>query len=219
MKLYGLHLSPYFERAYLALVIKGATDKVELPSMPGPFGSNELKAASPMGKIPYLLLDDGTCLPEGQMIAEYFDRVFSGPDLEPSDALSAVQARLVARIVDQYIAPHSASMSRHMFGRFAPDETAIELALSSGLPPAFDFLEHTLTGGKFAVGDQLSFGDIALIPHMYFFENFLSQYKVSPCEGRVKFTQWWQANKKTQLVTECHGRIHSSLDAIMSSMK
>ncbi len=169
MKLYGVHLSPYFERAYLALVVKGATDKVEMPGMPAPFGSEELAAASPMGKIPYLLLDDGTCLPEGQMIVEYFDRVFSGPDLEPADPLANVQTRLIARIVDQYIAPHSASLSRPMFGRFAPDETAIELAINTGLPSAFDFLEHTLAGGRFVTGEQLSFGDIALIPHMYFF--------------------------------------------------
>lgn len=219
MKLCGVHLSPYFERAYLALVVKDATDKVEMPGMPAAFGSKELAAASPMGKIPYLLLDDGTCLPEGQMIVEYFDRVFGGPDLEPADPLANVQTRLIARIVDQYIAPHSASLSRPLFGRFAPDETAIELAINTGLPSAFDFLERTLIGGRFVAGKQLSFGDIALIPHMYFFENFLNQYEINPCEGRPKFTAWWQANRSSPLVVECHGRIQSSLDAVMASMK
>lgn len=219
MKLRGVHLSPYYERAYMVLEIKGAVGKVELAGMPGGFGSEELLAESPLGKIPYLLLDNGECLPEGQIIAEYFNAMFDGPDLESGIPLEAAKARLVARIVDVYIAPHTAALSRPMFGRVEPDEPAIELALSTGLPSAFDFLEKTLSGGPFAVGSALSFGDIALIPHMYFLENFLSRYDLRPLEGRPAFQTWWDSQKNTDLVVNCHARIQSSLDTVMASMK
>lgn len=219
MRLRGLHLSPYYERAYLVLEIKNATDKVELAGMPGGFGSDELLAESPMGKIPYLLLDDGTCLPEGQMIAEFFNRHFDGPDLEPEGALQAAQARLVARIVDLYIAPHSAALSRPMFGRLAPDEAAIAQALEEGLPKAFDFLDSALSGGPYAVADRLSFGDIALVPHIFFFIDFLAHYGFKPFDGRERLSAWWQARRDDDLTVNCHARIQSSLDAIRQAMK
>ncbi len=92
MKLCGMHLSPYYERAYLVLEIKSAVDKVELAGMPGAFGSDELLAESPLGKIPYLLLDDGSCLPEGQVIAEYFNAIFDGPNLEHEHPANAARS-------------------------------------------------------------------------------------------------------------------------------
>lgn len=219
MKLCGVNLSPYYERAYLVLEVKGAIDQVEMAGMPGGFGSKALRAQSPMGKIPYLLLDDGTSLPEGQIIAEYFNAVFDGPDLLPAEPADAARARLVARIIDLYIAPHSAALSRPMFGRVDPDETAIAYALSTGLPAGFDFLEATLTGQAFAIGNSLSFADISIIPHMYFFENFLAHYELAPLEGRPKFADWWAAQKDTGLVKNSHARIQSSLDALMASVK
>ncbi len=219
MKLRGVHLSPYYERAYMVLEIKDAIDKVELAGMPGGFGSEELLAESPLGKIPYLLLEDGTCLPEGQIIAEYFNAMFPGPDLEPGSPLDAARARLVARIVDVYVAPHTAALSRPMFGRVAPDEVAIETALTSGLPSAFDFLEKTLSGGPFAVGNSLSFADIALIPHMFFLEHFLSKYDLRPMDGRPGFAVWWNTQKYSDLAINSHARIQSSLDVVMASMK
>lgn len=219
MKLRGVHVSPYYERAYLVLEIKDAVDKVELAGMPGGFGSAELLAESPLGKVPYLLLDDGSCLPEGQIIAEYFNAMFDGHDLQPAHPAEAARSRLVARIVDVYMAPHTAALTRPKFGRVGPDEAAIAMALETGLPTSFDFLEKTLSGGHFAIGETLSFADVALIPHMFFLENFLSEYEIRPFDGRDKFSTWWQYQQSTDLVKNCHARIETSLDAIMASMK
>lgn len=219
MKLCGVHLSPYYERAYLVLEVNDSVDKVELAGMPGGFGSDELLAESPMGKIPYLLLDDGSCLPEGQVIAEYFNAMFDGPNLEPEHPADAARARLVARIVDLYIAPHTAVLSRPMFGRVPRDEAATAFAIETGLPSGFDFLEKTLSGGVFAIGNALSLADVALIPHMFFFENFLSAFELRPLVGRKNFDTWWQAQKNTDLVQNCHARIQTSLDAVMANMK
>lgn len=219
MKLRGIHLSPYFARAYMVLEAKGAEDEVEMAGMPGGFGSSELLAENPTGKIPYFLLDDGTCIAEGQMIAEYFDAIFDGPALIPSDPLAAVKVRLVGRIVDMYIAPHSSIMSRHFFRGTEPDTEAINNAVNTGLPMAFNFIESTLSGGEFAIGDTLTLADIALTPHMYFFFNLLSVYNIDLFGGRPKFEGWWQAHKNTALTVNCHERIDNSMKELLSSLK
>ncbi len=106
-----------------------------------------------------------------------------------------------------------------MFGRVARDEAATAYAIETGLPSGFDFLDKTLSGDVFAIGNALSFADIALIPHMFFFENFLSAFDLRPLAGRKNITTWWQAQKDTNLVQNCHARIQTSLDAVMANMK
>lgn len=218
MKLRGIHISPYYERAYLALEVKQATGRVETGGVPGGFGSDELRAENPIGKIPYLMLDEGTCLPEGQMIVEYFDRVFDGPKLEPTDPLHAVQSRLVARVVDTYLAPQSAVLSRPLFGRVPPDEAAMKEAIENGLPQALDVLEAMLHGGQFAIGNRLTFADIAMIPHTFFFVDLLSDHDLQPFEGRPKYAEWWDENKGTALVRNSHARMKQSFTDILASL-
>lgn len=216
MKLRGIHISPYYERAYIALELKQATDLVETGGIPGGFASDELRAENLLGKIPYLMLNDGTCLPEGQMIVEYFDLVFAGPKLEPQDPLQAVQSRLVARIVDTYLAPQSAILSRPLFGRVAPDEDAMKEAIKKGLPHALDVVETLLYGGRFAIGHQLSFADLALIPHTFFFVDLLSDHNLRPFKGRPKYEEWWTENKETELVRNSHARMKQSFTDILA---
>jgi glutathione S-transferase len=213
MQLVGVSLSPYFERAAIVLDVKGALDKVEFCLPLAGFGTPEAKAENKTGKIPYLRLADGTILPEGQLIAEYFNDIFDGENMIPADPMAAYKAKLLGRIVDLYIGPHTTALARTIT-RGTRDEVAITEALNVGLPAGLDFLEEHLTGGKFAVGNAVSIGDASIIPHMFHFLEFLGDFGVDPCAGRPKLSAWWDNWRESDIVARSHGRMRTSLDMI-----
>ncbi|WP_262690242.1 glutathione S-transferase family protein [Kordiimonas aestuarii] len=214
MQLVGISLSPYFERAVITLDVKGALDEVELALPPGPFGSPELKAANPTGKIPYLRLPDGEFIPEGQVIAEYFNETFEGPDLMPATALEAAKAKLVCRTIDLYVGPHTSSLARSIT-RGIRDEAAIKAAVEDGLPLGLDLIEGYLGGGDYVVGDAFSFADTALIPHMFHFLVFLKEFEVTVFEGRPKLAAWWDKHKESDIVVRSHKRMAAALEFLL----
>jgi glutathione S-transferase len=214
MQLVGISLSPYFERAVITLDAKGALDQVELKLPAANLGTPEAKAVNPTGKIPYLLLDDGSFLPEGQVIAEYFDDVFGGPSLMPRDPVQAAKAKLLCRTIDLYVGPHTSSLARTIT-RGVRDEAAIAHALSEGLPLGIDLLESHISSDTFAVGESFSFGDVALIPHMFHFLTFLKEFNISVFEGRPKLTAWWERHKESDIVKNSHARMMASLQFLI----
>jgi glutathione S-transferase len=218
MQLVGISLSPYFERAVITLDAKNALDKVELALPPANFGTSEAKAINPTGKIPYLLLPDGSFLPEGQVIAEYFNEVFDGPDLMPADPMQAARARLLCRTIDLYVGPHTSSLARTIT-RGMRDEAAISHALGEGLPLGLDLIESHLSEGEYAVGDAFSFGDAALIPHMFHFLVFLKAFDVDVFTDRPRLTAWWDKHKESDIMLSSHKRMQAALDFFLARIR
>lgn len=218
MKLVGISLSPYFERAVITLDVKDALGQVELALPPANFGTPEARAINPTGKIPYLLLPDGSFLPEGQVIAEYFNDVFSGPDLMPSDPMQAARARLLCRTIDLYVGPHTSALARTIT-RGMRDEDAIRQAVEEGLPLGLDLLESHLSGGEYAVGDAFSFGDAALIPHMFHFLVFLKEFDVDVFGDRPKLAAWWDKHKESDIMLRSHERMQAALDFFLARIR
>jgi len=71
MKLFYAHTSPYSRKVRLLLLEKGLKIEEQLCN---PFDdTEELKAANPLGKIPTLIIDDGTALYDSRVICEYLD--------------------------------------------------------------------------------------------------------------------------------------------------
>ncbi|WP_417465259.1 glutathione S-transferase family protein [Kordiimonas sp.] len=217
MKLTGISLSPYFERALITLDVKGALERVELSLPPGSFGSPELRAANPTGKIPYLTLDDGTFIPEGQIIVEYFNDIFEGPSLMPADALDAARAKLLCRTIDLYVGPQTSVLARTITRRIR-DEEAIKAALEEGLPLGLNLVESHITGENYAVGDVFSIGDAALIPHMFHFLVFLKEFDVDVFTSRPKLAAWWEKQKESDTVKRSHARMAASLEFLRSRL-
>ena len=218
MQLVGISLSPYFERAVITLDVKGAMEEVEFALPPAGFGTPEIRAANPTGKIPYLTLPEGGFLPEGQVIAEYFNETIEGPNLMPADPVDAARAKLLCRTIDLYVGPHTSPLARTIT-RGTHDEAAIKLALEEGLPQGLDILESHMSDGSYAVGNEFSFGDAALIPHMFHFLVFLKAFEVDVFTGRPRLTAWWDKHKESDIVTRSHARMQAALDFMIERRK
>ncbi len=162
-KIHSTSLSPFGQRAMLALRAKGLHDQTELNDTFG--GTDPLGELAPMRQIP-ILEHDGFVLAESQTIAEYLDDIAPGAPLLPVDHKERAIARLLARIADLYIAPHFLTLIVGMRPPPRPDDMASAFkALDRGL----SFAEHYLDADTpYAVGDTLTLGDIALAPFLFY---------------------------------------------------
>ncbi|WP_286828803.1 MULTISPECIES: glutathione S-transferase family protein [Kordiimonas] len=211
MQLCGHSVSPYFERVVIALDMKGALDQIELAGVPGGFKSETHFSHHPMGKIPFLIKDDGTSLTEGQVIAEYLDRVLDGPDLTPHDFEDATRARLIARILDLYYAEAVKPYGRMAFGGEATD-AEVEKAKTQDIPAAFTYLEKYLGDGSRAVGDDWTLADAALISHLYWYGALKVRFGLEGYDAWPKLNAYWETVKDTDIVLRSFDRVKHSYD-------
>lgn len=89
MKLYYSNTSPYSRKVRLVIRLKGLESQVE-EVLVNPFGEGTannfaLMEANPLGKIPTLLLDDGTGLFDSPVICHYLDNLSNNTLLIPAD--------------------------------------------------------------------------------------------------------------------------------------
>ncbi|NVJ70874.1 MAG: glutathione S-transferase family protein [Alphaproteobacteria bacterium] len=211
MQLCGHSVSPYFERVVIALDIKGVMDQVELAGVPGGFKSEKHFSYHPLGKIPFLIKDDGTSITEGQVIAEYLDRVLDGPDLMPHDFEQATQARLIARVMDLYFSEAVKPFGRIAFGGESTD-AEVEKAKLEDIPMAFNYLEKYMGNGQRAVGDDWTIADTALIPHLYWYGALQVRFDLEGYDRWPRLFAYWNHVKDTDIVTRSFDRIKESYD-------
>jgi glutathione S-transferase len=81
MKLIIARPSPYARKARIALMEKGIAFEtvVENPWLP----ETQVPHANPLGKVPALILDDGTVVHDSKVIIEYLETLGAPPDLIP----------------------------------------------------------------------------------------------------------------------------------------
>lgn len=88
MKLHWSPRSPFVRKVMIVLHETGLLDRVEcvrtvvaMAAAPNP----ALLPDNPIGKIPTLVLDDGTALPDSRVISEYLDTLHRGQRLFPAE--------------------------------------------------------------------------------------------------------------------------------------
>lgn len=170
MKLLSAQLSPFAARCRVAIYAGDLPVEIAPSNMWGPDGqkSPDYLALNPIGKVPALILDDGSCLPESETIVDYLADKFPAVGLHPEGPELQAKARLLARITELYVATPGIGMFMQLF---APerDQAVIDNACAE-MSKGLGHLDHFLPeGGSYAVGDRLSTADCAMIPYLYFF--------------------------------------------------
>ena len=211
MKQVGESVSPYFERVMIGLDIKGMMDKLDYGMPDGGFKSEAHWQAHPLGKIPYLIRDDGSTLTEGQVILEYLDRQLDGTPLTPSDFEVATNARAIARILDLYYAEAVRPMGRVAFGGAATDEE-IAKAREEDIPKALAYASKYMGDGKYAVGDDWTIADCALISHLYWYGALMPRFGLEGFGDNKKLADYWDRMKDSPLVTRSFERTKKAYD-------
>jgi glutathione S-transferase len=161
MNLYSLPLSPYSARVRAAIYAK-QLDVVIVPPPEGWRQSEEFRQLNPARRVPVLILDDGTALPESGVIVEYLEDAFPAIPLRPRDAKGAAHVRLITNVTSLYV------MSALMPLFFLLDtETVDDKAVATGfekLDAGLAHLETLLHPGAYAHAASISTADVWLTP-------------------------------------------------------
>lgn len=223
LKLYGRRLSPFYERIHLQIALKNLSDEIEFAPLPGDdLKSPEYMAISPLGKIP-ALEDDGFCLPESAVIAEYIEDRFPKDALLPDDLAKRAQARLVCRFVDLNVIPHLFDLIGQVRGG-DPDADKVE-TIKSDLEKGLNAIEgmaygdgNNVEGGNARlIGDGVTLADCALLPALFFATRFLPSIDMDPFAGRPKLKAWYEAMLNTDLGKDSDTQMQKELEAFLAA--
>ena len=157
MKLISLPISPYAARVRGAIYAKQLLVEIVYPG-PNWRASGELTEYSPVGRIPVLLLDDGTAIPESRVIVDLLEDMFPQIPLRPVDPLKRAKADLIRTLLDLYVCPHVAPIYTQLHvGEAFTDTLAIDRLLAG-----LRVVEAYLSSG-YACGSDLSVADLWLV--------------------------------------------------------
>ncbi len=191
MKLYGAIASPYVARVVMYAKIKG----VDLPLMEPPGGgikSPDYLKLNPIGKMPTLDVN-GQGIGESTIICDYLEDVFPQKSGLPKDPIDRARSRLIARIVDLYIANAVSPLFRQI--NPATRDAAVVEKAAAEIIKTYGYAEHAMGSGPFCVGATPTLGDCALSTTTRMMKVMLAAGNfgiVDPTDsGRL--ATWWKA--------------------------
>ena len=159
--------SAYLWTAMLVADEKGVSyDVTELV-----YRSPEHLKLHPFGKMPVMQHGENFIY-ESLAITHYIDRAFTGPELQPPDALGQADTLRWISIVNAYIFPIMNRFTKERLVRpawgFEPDVAFIESA-KEPLSLQVGLIDESVKRHHFLVGDTLTLADCFLLPHLLFF--------------------------------------------------
>src|SRR5438552_1292354 len=165
---YGSSLSPFVRKVRVVLAEKGLSYEHQQIN---PFAPPDwFLEISPLKRIPVLRDTDEpepNTLPDSSVICAYLEAKYPQPALYPAQPFARASALWLEEYADthmmQSIGPglFFERVVKKLMGREC-DESIVAATLNERLPLIFDYLESTVAGRKFLVGDTFSIADIAI---------------------------------------------------------
>ena len=111
--------SPFGRKTRIAVSVLGLDGKVKVESATTTDPSDPLRQQNPLGKIPVLILDDGSALYDSPVILEYLDHLAGGGKIIPTDFKPRIDALKLQALADGIM---DASILIVYEGRYRPAE-------------------------------------------------------------------------------------------------
>ena len=218
MKLYQTYLSPFPTRVRLLLYAKGIdAEIIEAPGFHGDAREKgEYLRINPIGRVPALVLDDGTVLPESEVICEYLD-AYPEPALRPADLRERARMRLLARISDIYIVMAMVPLFDAVARPPREWDQGVILRALGEIRDALAHLEEFVGTERYAVGRSLTQADGALLPILLLVDEWLPIFRPpQPLLDAVPKTKaYWTAIQAdpiaARLLRETRGALRQSM--------
>lgn len=161
--------SPFVRKVRIAVRLLGLDSQIEetLPALDDP--ADALMVENPLGKIPALILEDGTCYYDSRVILEYLDHVAGGGRIIPREPDARFAALRLQALCDGIL---DACVLQVYEGRYRPAEMKVaswierqagkvarSLATLEAAPPALTpgALPHV---GQIAIACVLGYRDL-----------------------------------------------------------
>ncbi|NMP31234.1 glutathione S-transferase family protein [Thalassotalea sp. M1531] len=160
----GVAPSPYVRKVILAHEFKQMPYQLKTV-FPGSDDS-EFRAASPLGKVPGYITDDGFAFSDSSVIIAYLERTNNQNNLYPQSANDYAKALWLEEYSDTKMTEVTAALYFQrvigpLFFNHTIDETRCQELCDELIPPVLDYLESELQEDYF-VGEQLSVADVSI---------------------------------------------------------
>jgi glutathione S-transferase len=160
-------ISPFGRKARIAVSVLGLGGRISIETADPSDASDSLRGQNQLGKIPVLILDDGSALFDSRVIVEYCDHLAGGGKLIPRDPAARFAALRLQALCDGVL---DASVLIVYEGRWRPSEkqepkwvdhqagkvTRALQALEAEPPP----IDPTPNVGQIALACALGYRDI-----------------------------------------------------------
>lgn len=212
MVLYDVPVSNNGARIRCLIYKKRLQDSIDIksPAEIGGLSSEAYRELNPYGKMPVLQLNDGSGLPESQVIEGYLLDRFSDsePSLVPETPEKRALAALVVRIHDLYITTIQGCLYKPMDSK---SQRATEI---SQIAKQLDIIEG-LCKGPYICGPDMSYADTAILPTFVFCNYILPKFFGWPgiFEERPKLQAWWALMNADTDIRKVIGEIEDGLDS------
>jgi glutathione S-transferase len=111
--------SPFARKTRIGAALCGVADRFRLEPADTLDPNDSVRRQNPLGKIPVLLLDDGTAIFDSRVILEYFDQLAGGGRILPRDGMERIAAQTLQALGDGIL---DAAILQIYEGRFRPAE-------------------------------------------------------------------------------------------------
>lgn len=160
MKLYMSPSSPFSRKVRILLREKGIACEEVNPFGPG--GGAGIADHNPLGKVPALVLDDGTDLFDSVVICEYLDAQWPSPRMIPEAPLARAVVRRWEALADGIGEATVLAMVENRRAESLRDPAVIARQHGKVLA-ALDRAEKDLRDDGYCAGDAFGMADVALV--------------------------------------------------------
>lgn len=168
MKLIGSTTSPYVRKARLVLLEKNIPHTFVINSPHEP--NNTVSQFNPLGRIPALILDDGTCVFDSTVIAEYADTLNDTPILIPrNDALARMHVRRGEALANGIMDSAIVVRMERIRPQDKQEQANIDLHYSA-ITRTLDHIAGQLGQREWCIGDNISLADLALVAALVYLD-------------------------------------------------
>lgn len=191
MKIYETKTAPNPRRVRIFLAEKGIDmEYVELDIAAGENLNEINRAKNVTTKVPYLELDDGTCIGESIAICRYFEELQPEPPLFGTNPLQKAQVEMWQRRVEFYFLLAVGMSFQHSTGYFKDRMTPVPAwGVESGKSAVefLDVLETHLSDNTYLCGEYFSVADITLLCAL----DFARVIKIRLQEQHPNLQRWY----------------------------
>jgi glutathione S-transferase len=167
MKIYDTKTAPSPRRVRIFLAEKNIPmEYIQIDIQKGENISAQMRAKNPIGKIPILELDDGSCISEGASICLYFEELYPEINLLGIDPLEKATIDMWQRQVELYFFGQVGMCFQHTTGYFKDRMTPVKEYGEVAGKNAVDFLkvlEKRLAESTFIAADRFTIADITAL--------------------------------------------------------
>jgi glutathione S-transferase len=159
--------SPFGRKVKIALGILGLENEVTLEKADPTDANDSLRQQNPLGKIPTLIIEDGSVLYDSPVILDYLDTRAGGGKIIPQDPKARIAALTLQALADGIL---DAGILLVYEGRWRPPEMAVQkwiehqrgkveraLAFLEASPPKLDAIPNV---GAITLACALGYGDL-----------------------------------------------------------